>query len=129
MHSLCHDLVLVLLLLLPCPGKNVLRKEPMSKEVEEGDSFSFNEAFSSKLYKIKIGTVSAQKEGEVEKQETRHKVRYLLWQQQCLLAAPQAGCLRWLCHTVQCIRAAKPVSCWLFRLKHNAHRTCHRLNA
>jgi hypothetical protein len=53
----------------------VLRKEPMSKEVEEGDSFSFNEAFSSKLYKIKIGTVSAQKEGEVEKQETRHKVR------------------------------------------------------
>ncbi|WIA11985.1 hypothetical protein OEZ85_012066 [Tetradesmus obliquus] len=55
-------------------GKNVLRKEPMSKEVEEGDSFSFNEAFSSKLYKIKIGTVSAQKEGEMEKQETRHKV-------------------------------------------------------
>jgi hypothetical protein len=56
-------------------GKNVLRKEPMSKEVEESDSFTFNEAFSSKLYKIKIGTVSAQKEGEVEKQETRHKVR------------------------------------------------------
>lgn len=59
--------------LLPA-GKNVLRKEPMSKEVEETDKFSFNEQFSSKLYKIKIGTVSAQKEGEVEKQETRHKV-------------------------------------------------------
>eukprot|EP00882_Tetradesmus_deserticola_P002834 GHRQ01003012.1.p1 GENE.GHRQ01003012.1~~GHRQ01003012.1.p1 ORF type:complete len:735 (+),score=416.28 GHRQ01003012.1:173-2206(+) len=55
-------------------GKNVLRKEPMSKEVEESDSFTFNDAFTSKLYKIKIGTVSAQKEGEVEKQETRHKV-------------------------------------------------------
>eukprot|EP00878_Enallax_costatus_P014463 GHUV01015127.1.p1 GENE.GHUV01015127.1~~GHUV01015127.1.p1 ORF type:complete len:678 (+),score=256.68 GHUV01015127.1:760-2793(+) len=55
-------------------GKNVLRKEPMSKEVEETDKFSFNDAFTSKLYKIKIGTVSAQKEGEVEKQETRHKV-------------------------------------------------------
>jgi hypothetical protein len=46
----------------------------MSKEVEESDSFTFNESFSSKLFKIKIGTVSAQKEGEVEKQETRHKV-------------------------------------------------------
>ncbi|KIZ04219.1 hypothetical protein MNEG_3746 [Monoraphidium neglectum] len=47
---------------------------PMSKDVEEGDSFSFNEKFSSKLFKIKIGTVSATKEGEAEKNETRHKV-------------------------------------------------------
>eukprot|EP00879_Flechtneria_rotunda_P001881 GHRR01002052.1.p1 GENE.GHRR01002052.1~~GHRR01002052.1.p1 ORF type:complete len:737 (+),score=264.98 GHRR01002052.1:271-2481(+) len=55
-------------------GKNVLRKEPMSKEVEETDMFSFNDTFTSKLYKIKIGTISAQKEGEQEKLETRHKV-------------------------------------------------------
>ena len=55
-------------------GKNVLRKEPMSKEVDEADVFTFNDKFSSKLFKIKIGTVSAQKEGELEKQETRHKV-------------------------------------------------------
>lgn len=51
----------------------------MSKDVEEGDVFFFNERFSSKLYKIKIGTVSAQKEGEVEKQETRHKVCAFDW--------------------------------------------------
>ena len=55
-------------------GRNVLRKEPMSKEVEETDSFSFNEAFQSKFFKVKIGTISAQKESEPEKQETRIKV-------------------------------------------------------
>lgn len=55
-------------------GKNVLRKEPISKEVNEEDLFYFNEKFSSKFYKVKIGTVSAQKESEPEKQETRQKV-------------------------------------------------------
>ncbi|GBF91645.1 hypothetical protein Rsub_03949 [Raphidocelis subcapitata] len=55
-------------------GKNVLTKTPMSKEVDEGDAFAFNDKFSAKLFKIKIGTVSASKEGEAEKNETRHKV-------------------------------------------------------
>eukprot|EP00897_Mesotaenium_endlicherianum_P006218 jgi/Mesen1/5624/ME000282S04776 len=55
-------------------GKNVLRKEPMSKEVSETDVFFYNENFSSKFYKVKIGTVAAQKETEPEKQETRQKV-------------------------------------------------------
>ncbi|GFY83000.1 cullin 3 [Actinidia rufa] len=55
-------------------GKNVLRKEPMSKEVAEDDSFFFNDKFMSKLYKVKIGTVVAQKESEPEKQETRQRV-------------------------------------------------------
>ncbi|KAJ0558125.1 putative cullin protein, neddylation [Helianthus annuus] len=55
-------------------GKNVLRKEPMSKDVSENDSFFFNDSFSSKLYKVKIGTVVAQKESEPEKQETRQRV-------------------------------------------------------
>lgn len=55
-------------------GRNVLRKEPMSKEVEDEDVFIFNEGFQSKFYKVKIGTVSAQKESEPEKQETRLKV-------------------------------------------------------
>ena len=58
-------------------GRNVLRKEPMSKEVEDGDAFLFNEGFTSKFFKVKIGTVSAQRESEPEKQETRLKV--LLW--------------------------------------------------
>ena len=55
-------------------GRNVLKKEPVGKEINEGDVFSFNEDFHNKLYKIKIATVSAQKESEPEKQETRHKV-------------------------------------------------------
>jgi cullin 3 len=57
-------------------GKNVLKKEPMSKEIEDNDMFYFNEGFTSKLFKIKIGTVSAQRETEPEKADTRHKVSY-----------------------------------------------------
>jgi cullin 3 len=56
-------------------GKNVLRKEPMSRDVAEADVFVYNAGFSSKFYKVKIGTVSAQKESEPEKQETRQKAR------------------------------------------------------
>ncbi|XP_078432761.1 cullin 3 [Wolffia australiana] len=55
-------------------GKNVLRKEPMSKEVGDEDVFSVNEGFASKLYKVKIGTVAAHKDSEPEKQETRQRV-------------------------------------------------------
>lgn len=55
-------------------GKNVLRKEPMSRDIGEGDTFSVNDAFSSKLYKVKIGMVAAQRENEAEKAETREKV-------------------------------------------------------
>ena len=47
----------------------------MGKDISETDVFSFNEEFHNKLYKIKIATVSAQKESEPEKLETRHKVR------------------------------------------------------
>ncbi|CAM8878442.1 hypothetical protein QQ045_018940 [Rhodiola kirilowii] len=55
-------------------GKNVLRKEPMSKDIGEDDSFFVNDKFTSKFYKVKIGTVVAQKESEPEKQETRQRV-------------------------------------------------------
>lgn len=55
-------------------GKNVLRKEPMSKDIAEDDAFLVNDKFSSKFYKVKIGTVVAQKESEPEKQETRQRV-------------------------------------------------------
>ncbi|KAI8541639.1 hypothetical protein RHMOL_Rhmol08G0077600 [Rhododendron molle] len=55
-------------------GRNVLGKEPMTKEVGEDDSFFFNDKFSCKLYKVKIGTVVAQKESEPEKLETRQRV-------------------------------------------------------
>nr|GMD29644.1 cullin-3A [Ipomoea batatas] len=55
-------------------GKNVLRKEPMSKDIGEEDAFFVNDKFTSKFYKVKIGTVVAQKESEPEKQETRQRV-------------------------------------------------------
>ncbi|XP_022776882.1 cullin-3A-like [Durio zibethinus] len=54
--------------------KNVLRKEPMSKDIGEDDAFFVNDKFTSKFYKVKIGTVVAQKESEPEKQETRQRV-------------------------------------------------------
>jgi cullin 3 len=55
-------------------GKNVLTKTPMSKDVDEADSFAFNDKFASKLFKVKIGTVSAAREGDAEKAETRQRV-------------------------------------------------------
>ncbi|KAF6154646.1 hypothetical protein GIB67_000530 [Kingdonia uniflora] len=55
-------------------GKNVLRKDPMSKNIGVNDVFYFNDNFTSKFYKVKIGTVVAQKESEPEKQETRQRV-------------------------------------------------------
>ncbi|CAN1321591.1 CUL3A [Linum perenne] len=55
-------------------GKNILRKEPMSRDIGEEDTFFVNDKFSSKFYKVKIGTVVAQKESEPEKQETRQRV-------------------------------------------------------
>ncbi|CAI9780664.1 unnamed protein product [Fraxinus pennsylvanica] len=55
-------------------GKNVLRKEPMSKDIADDDAFFFNDKFTTKLYRLKIGTVVAQKESEPEKQETRQRV-------------------------------------------------------
>ncbi|KAJ4756829.1 Cullin family protein [Rhynchospora pubera] len=55
-------------------GKNVLRKEPMSKDISEEDVFYFNDKFTSKFVKVKIGTVVAQKESEPEKQEMRQRV-------------------------------------------------------
>ncbi|KAK8534603.1 hypothetical protein V6N13_080943 [Hibiscus sabdariffa] len=55
-------------------GKNVLRKEPMSKDIGEEDALFVNDKFTSKFYKVKIGTVVAQKETEPEKLETRQRV-------------------------------------------------------
>lgn len=55
-------------------GKNVLGKDPMSKDIAEDDAFMVNDKFSSKFFKVKIGTVVAQKESEPEKQETRQRV-------------------------------------------------------
>lgn len=55
-------------------GKNVLRKEPMSREINAGDVFSVNDSFSSKFVRVKIGMIAAQKETELERGETRERV-------------------------------------------------------
>jgi len=55
-------------------GKNVLKKEPMGKDVSPTDVFSINDSFSSKLYKVKIGMVAATRETDIEKADTRERV-------------------------------------------------------
>eukprot|EP01114_Cavostelium_apophysatum_P003635 TRINITY_DN1368_c0_g1_i2.p1 TRINITY_DN1368_c0_g1~~TRINITY_DN1368_c0_g1_i2.p1 ORF type:complete len:736 (-),score=233.08 TRINITY_DN1368_c0_g1_i2:74-2281(-) len=51
----------------------ILTKEPDTKKIDEGDTFSWNSKFKSKLFKVKVMTV-VQKETEPERQETRVKV-------------------------------------------------------
>eukprot|EP00736_Rhodelphis_marinus_P010004 Rmarinus@m.9311 len=59
---------------LACAKFRVLSKEPKGKDVCSGDVFSFNESFSSKLVRFKIMTVTATKETEAEKIETRARI-------------------------------------------------------
>lgn len=57
------------------PKTRFLVKEPMSREINAGDRFSYNENFSSKIIKIKVGVVSAgnKVEGDRERKETEKK--------------------------------------------------------
>lgn len=55
-------------------GRNVLTKDPMSKDICSTDQFCINESFHSKLYRVKIGTVTGQKEHDPERAETRRKI-------------------------------------------------------
>ena len=57
------------------PKTRFLVKEPMSREINPGDKFSYNENFSSKIVRIKVGVVSAgnKVEGDKERKETEKK--------------------------------------------------------
>jgi len=55
-------------------GKNILKKSPDSKDIQPSDVFSVNDKFTSKLYKIKIGTSTSTRENDSERIETREKV-------------------------------------------------------
>ena len=55
-------------------GKNVLKKDPSHKEILSTDIFTVNDNFTSKLYKIKIGTNTAARENDAERIETRENV-------------------------------------------------------
>nr|OQO29980.1 hypothetical protein B0A51_02672 [Rachicladosporium sp. CCFEE 5018] len=57
------------------PKTRFLVKEPMSREINPGDRFSYNENFKSQFVKIKVGVVSAgnKVEGDRERKETEKK--------------------------------------------------------
>lgn len=64
-----------LLSLAVAPKTRVLLKTPMSKTIDPSDKFSFNENFTSKMMRIRIGMVQANKvESEKELRETTEKV-------------------------------------------------------
>ncbi|CAM6082865.1 unnamed protein product [Calypogeia fissa] len=55
-------------------GKNVLVKEPMTKDVTDGDVFLFNDNFVSESDKIMLSALVDQKESEFENQALRQEV-------------------------------------------------------
>lgn len=69
------DLVRNLQSLAVAPKTRILIKEPMSKDVKNTDKFFFNESFSGKFVKIKVGVVSSgnKVESDRERRETEQK--------------------------------------------------------
>ncbi|KAF1356485.1 Cullin [Delphinella strobiligena] len=63
-----NELVRNLQSLAVAPKTRVLVKEPMSKDVKPTDRFVFNESFTSKFVKIKVGVVSASNKVETDKE-------------------------------------------------------------
>ena len=59
---------------LACAKYKILKKHPMGRDVNDEDSFSFNEDFKSPLQRIKIGTVSAKVESSEERKETHDRI-------------------------------------------------------
>lgn len=56
-------------------SQRILCRRGTGKEIEQSDEFSVNEAFTSKLTRIKIQNVSGKNESEPQRKETRAKVR------------------------------------------------------
>lgn len=59
---------------LACAKFKILKKHPPGRDVDSGDSFSFNHEFSSNLQKIKISTVVSKVESGDERKETRDRI-------------------------------------------------------
>lgn len=70
-----NDLTRNLQSLAVAPKTRFLLKEPMSREVNPGDRFSFNETFKSDFVRVKVLAVSAgnKVEGDKERKETEKK--------------------------------------------------------
>ena len=56
------------------PSQRILLKEPKVKEIQPSDVFTVNDGFTSKLFRVKINTVSSKGDTDPERQETRVKV-------------------------------------------------------
>lgn len=56
------------------PKTRLLRKEPMSKDIRPDDRFYYNENFSSKYLRIRVGVIANRAETEKERKETGNKV-------------------------------------------------------
>lgn len=59
---------------LACAKYKVLTKTPKGRDVDETDFFSFNDAFTSPLAKIKIMTIASRVESNDERRETDEKI-------------------------------------------------------
>ena len=59
---------------LACAKYRILKKHPPGRDVNPGDSFSFNDGFTSNLQKIKISTVSSKVESTEERKETHERI-------------------------------------------------------
>ncbi|KAI5989644.1 Cullin [Pisolithus orientalis] len=59
---------------LACAKYKILKKHPPGRDVQSSDSFSFNNAFTCAMQKIKVSTVSANVETIEERKETRERI-------------------------------------------------------
>ena len=58
---------------LACGKVRVLVKEPKGRDVEDGDSFSINEQFNERLYRVKVNSIQL-KETKEENAATNERV-------------------------------------------------------
>ena len=72
-----------------CTQVRVITKEPKGREVNDGDVFGFNKAFSEKLYRIKINSIQL-KETVEENKKTNDQVLQDRQYQVCLPSAVQS---------------------------------------
>ncbi len=56
-------------------SKQILRKEPMSKDVKPDDRFYFNTSFESPFFKIKVGLIAGQSSNRIENDDERRETQ------------------------------------------------------
>lgn len=56
------------------PSQRVLLKSPKTKDIQPHHEFSINESYTSKLYRVKIQSITTKGENEPERRKTKDKV-------------------------------------------------------